>query len=49
MINMLNERKRQALDEIHGVNELLELKASVNGILSEVGVPLLGDGHESDR
>lgn len=47
MINMLNERKRQALDEIHGVNELLELKESVNNILGAVGVPLLGDSDES--
>ena len=43
MIKMLEEKKRAAIDELHGVNELEGLKITVNNILKGADVPLLGE------
>ena len=42
MIKELEGRKRAAIDELHGINELEGLKATVNNILKGANVPLLG-------
>ena len=39
----LENRKRAAVDQLHGINELQELTLTVNGILNGAGVPLLGE------
>ena len=43
LIKELEAKKRAAIDELHGVNELEGLRATVNGILNGAGVPLLGE------
>ena len=43
MIADLENRKRAAVDQLHGINELQELTSTVNGILNGAGVPLLGE------
>ena len=43
MIADLENRKRAAVDQLHGINELQELTLTVNGILNGAGVPLLGE------
>ena len=43
MIKQLENTKRAAIDELHGVNELEGLKATVNNILKGADVPLLGE------
>ena len=43
MIVDLENRKRAAIDQLHGINELQELTLTVNGILNGAGVPLLGE------
>ena len=43
MIKQLEDTKRAAIDELHGVNELEGLKATVNNILKGADVPLLGE------
>ena len=43
MIADLENRKRAAVDQLHGINELQELTLAVNGILNGAGVPLLGE------
>ena len=42
MIKELEGRKRAAIDELHGINELEGLKVTVNNILKGANVPLLG-------
>ena len=43
LIKELEAKKRAAVDELHGVNELEGLKATVNTILKGADVPLLGE------
>ena len=43
LIKQLEAKKRAAVDELHGVNELEGLKATVNNILKGADVPLLGE------
>ena len=43
MIVDLENRKRAAVDQLHGINELQELTLAVNGILKGADVPLLGE------
>ena len=43
MIVDLENRKRAAVDQLHGINELQELTLTVNSILTGAGVPLLGE------
>tara|TARA_Y100000296_G_C5005534_1_gene172376 strand:+ start:52 stop:582 length:531 start_codon:yes stop_codon:yes gene_type:complete len=43
LIKQLEAKKRAAVDELHGVNELEGLKATVNSILKGADVPLLGE------
>lgn len=43
LIKQLEAKKRAATDELHGVNELEGLKATVNNILKGADVPLLGE------
>ena len=43
LIKHLEAKKRAAIDELHGVNELAGLKATVNSILKGADVPLLGE------
>ena len=43
MIVDLENKKRAAIDQLHGINELQELTKTVNGILNGAGVPLLGE------
>ena len=43
LIRSLEAKKRAAVDELHGVNELAGLKATVNNILKGADVPLLGE------
>ena len=43
LIKELEAKKRAAIDELHGVNELAGLKATVNSILKGADVPLLGE------
>ena len=43
LIKQLEAKKRAAIDELHGVNELEGLKATVNNILEGADVPLLGE------
>jgi uncharacterized protein (UPF0335 family) len=43
LIKELQAKKRAAIDELHGVNELAGLKATVNNILKGADVPLLGE------
>ena len=43
MIADLENRKRAAVDQLHGINELQELTLTVNGILKGADVPLLGE------
>ena len=43
LIKKLEAKKRAAIDELHGVNELAGLKATVNSILKGADVPLLGE------
>ena len=42
MITNLQAKKRAAIDELHGINELDGLKIKVNNILQGADVPLLG-------
>ena len=42
MITDLKAKKRAAIDELHGINELDGLKIKVNNILQGADVPLLG-------
>ena len=43
LIKELEHKKRAAIDELHGVNELEGLKLTVNSILKGADVPLLGE------
>ena len=43
LIKELENKKRAAIDELHGVNELEGLRATVNNILKGADVPLLGE------
>ena len=43
LIKTLEAKKRAAIDELHGVNELEGLKLTVNNILKGADVPLLGE------
>ena len=43
LIRDLESKKRAAVDELHGVNELAGLKLTVNNILKGANVPLLGE------
>ena len=43
LVKQLEAKKRAAIDELHGVNELAGLKATVNNILKGADVPLLGE------
>ena len=43
MISDLENRKRAAVDQLHGINELQDLTLTVNNILNGAGVPLLGE------
>ena len=43
LIKQLEAKKRAAIDELHGVNELDGLKITVNNILKGADVPLLGE------
>ena len=43
MIKELQAKKRAAIDELHGINELNGLKSTVNNILKGADVPLLGE------
>ena len=43
LIKKLEAKKRAAIDELHGVNELEGLKLTVNNILKGADVPLLGE------
>ena len=43
MIAELEDKKRAAIDQLHGINELQELTTTVNTILNGAGVPLLGE------
>ena len=43
LIKELEAKKRAAIDELHGVNELEGLKMTVNNILKGANVPLLGE------
>ena len=43
IIKQLEATKRAAIDELHGINELEGLKATVNSILKGADVPLLGE------
>ena len=43
LIKELENKKRAAIDEFHGVNELEGLRATVNNILKGADVPLLGE------
>ena len=43
LIRELEAKKRAAVDELHGVNELEGLKITVNNILKGADVPLLGE------
>ena len=43
LIKKLEAKKRAAIDELHGVNELEGLKLTVNSILKGADVPLLGE------
>ena len=43
IIKQLEATKRAAIDELHGVNELEGLRATVNNILKGADVPLLGE------
>ena len=43
LIKMLEAKKRAAVDELHGINELDGLKLTVNNILKGADVPLLGE------
>ena len=43
LIRELEAKKRAAVDELHGVNELEGLKLTVNNILKGADVPLLGE------
>ena len=43
LIKILQAKKRAAVDELHGINELEGLKLTVNNILKGANVPLLGE------
>ena len=43
LIRVLEAKKRAAIDELHGINELDGLKLTVNNILKGADVPLLGE------
>ena len=43
MIVQLQDKKRAAVDQLHGINELQKLTTTVNNILNGAGVPLLGE------
>ena len=43
LIRDLEAKKRAAIDELHGINELDGLKLTVNNILKGADVPLLGE------
>lgn len=43
IIKELEAKKRAAIDELHGINELEGLKVTVNNILKGADVPLLGE------
>ena len=43
LIKELEAKKRAAIDELHGINELNGLKSTVNNILKGADVPLLGE------
>ena len=43
LIKELENKKRAAIDELHGVNELEGLRMTVNNILKGADVPLLGE------
>ena len=43
LIKTLEAKKRAAVDELHGINELDGLKLTVNNILKGADVPLLGE------
>jgi len=43
LIRTLEAKKRAAVDELHGINELNGLKSTVNNILKGADVPLLGE------
>ena len=43
LIKKLEAKKRAAVDELHGINELNGLKSTVNSILKGADVPLLGE------
>ena len=43
LIKELEAKKRAAIDELHGINELEGLRATVNNILKGADVPLLGE------
>tara|TARA_R110002051_G_C8592879_1_gene479058 strand:+ start:301 stop:816 length:516 start_codon:yes stop_codon:yes gene_type:complete len=43
LIRSLEAKKRAAVDELHGINELEGLKLTVNNILKGANVPLLGE------
>ena len=43
LIKQLETKKRAAIDELHGINELNGLKSTVNSILKGADVPLLGE------
>ena len=43
LIKELEAKKSAAIDELHGVNELEGLRATVNNILKGADVPLLGE------
>jgi predicted transcriptional regulator YdeE len=43
IIKQLEAKKRAAIDELHGINELEGLKVTVNNILKGADVPLLGE------
>ena len=43
LIKKLEAKKRAAVDELHGINQLVGLKTTVNNILKGADVPLLGE------
>ena len=43
IVKQLKAKKRAAIDELHGINELEGLKVTVNNILKGADVPLLGE------
>ena len=43
LVKELEAKKRAAIDELHGINELNGLKSTVNNILKGADVPLLGE------